>query len=111
VLVFQRPLVFLTGLTVGDYLLWKWSLAGNHVALALVAGFTLVPLAIVTALLLAVMVARLIARSTRRPAERRRVSEQPTHLHPLRAAAGRQRGDAAGASRTSRRRSSRKLAA
>jgi hypothetical protein len=65
-------LVFVSGLTVGDYLLWNWSLAGNHVALALVAGFTLVPLAVVCALSLALAVIRLLAHSSRRPARRRR---------------------------------------
>jgi hypothetical protein len=65
-------LVFVTGLTVGDYLLWNWSLAGNHVALALLAGFTLVPLAVVCALLLALTVLRALARSSRRPAGHRR---------------------------------------
>jgi hypothetical protein len=66
--VLQRRLVFLTGLTVGDYLLWHWSLAGNHVALALVAGFTLVPLAVVYVLLATFALARRLARLTRRPA-------------------------------------------
>ena len=109
--VSQRSLVFLAGLTVGDYLLWNWSLAGNHVALALVAGFSLVPLAIACALLLALAIARLLARSTRRPVRRARASDQPTRLHPRHAASPtRQRGGAR-ASRASGRRSSRKLAA
>jgi len=34
--VSARPLVFVSGLTVGDYLLWNWSLSGNHDVLALV---------------------------------------------------------------------------
>ena len=41
----RRPLVFVSGLTVGDYLLWNWSLNGNHDVLALVSGLTLPPLA------------------------------------------------------------------
>ena len=36
----HRPLVFLSGLTVGDYLLWNWSLNGNHDVLALISGLT-----------------------------------------------------------------------
>jgi hypothetical protein len=66
--VSQRPLVFVSGLTVGDYLLWNWSLGGNHDVLALVAGLTLPPLAVATLWLLALTIARLIARTASRPA-------------------------------------------
>lgn len=62
-----RPLVFVTGLTVGDYLLWNWSLNGNHDVLALVSGLTLPPLAVACLWLLAMSVARLIAAIARRP--------------------------------------------
>lgn len=62
-----RPLVFVTGLTVGDYLLWNWSLNGNHDVLALVSGLTLPPLAVACLWLLAMSVARLIAATARRP--------------------------------------------
>jgi hypothetical protein len=86
--VSHRPLVFVSGLTVGDYLLWNWSLAGNHVALALISGFTLVPLAIVFLLLLAVSLARLIAQSTR-PVKRQA-------RHPRRRPRTRSRTTAAG---------------
>jgi hypothetical protein len=65
--VSHRPLVFVSGLTVGDYLLWNWSLNGNHDVLALVSGLTLPPLAVATLWLLALTIARLIARSARRP--------------------------------------------
>jgi hypothetical protein len=58
-----RPLVFLSGLTVGDYLLWNWSLTANHDVLALVSGLTLPPLALAALWLLALTVARLIASS------------------------------------------------
>ena len=44
--VSHRPLVFVSGLTVSDYLLWSWSLGGNHEVLALVSGLTLPPLAV-----------------------------------------------------------------
>ncbi len=64
----HRPLVFVSGLTVGDYLLWNWSLNGNHDVLALVSGLTLPPLAAASLWLLTLTVARLIARSARRPA-------------------------------------------
>ncbi|MGO9761483.1 MAG: hypothetical protein ACLP1Q_09530 [Solirubrobacteraceae bacterium] len=66
----NRPLVFLSGLTVGDYLLWNWSLNANHDVLALVSGLTLPPLAVASLWLLTLAVARLIARSARRPAAR-----------------------------------------
>ncbi len=59
----RRSLVFVTALTVGDYLLWNWSLNGNHDVLALVSGLTLPPLAVVCVWLLALSVARLLARS------------------------------------------------
>jgi hypothetical protein len=65
--VSYRPLVFVTGLTVGDYLLWNWSLNGNHDVLALVSGLTLPPLAVACLWLLAMSVARLIAATARRP--------------------------------------------
>jgi hypothetical protein len=61
-----------SGLTLGDYLLWNWSLAGDHGALALVSGLTLPPLALACASLLALNLARLIAGSTFTHAGRRR---------------------------------------
>jgi hypothetical protein len=60
-------LVFVSGLTVGDYLLWNWSLGSNRDVLALVSGLTLPPLAVACLWLLALSAARLIARSARRP--------------------------------------------
>jgi hypothetical protein len=62
--------VFVSGLTVCDYLLWNWSLNSNHDALALVSGLTLPPLAVACLWLLALSLARLIARGARRPASR-----------------------------------------
>jgi hypothetical protein len=83
--VSHRPLALLSGLTLGDYLLWNWSLSANHDVLALVAGLSLLPLALACLWLLAVSVARVLARSTLRAraaaAERRRAQ------HPRRAAA------------------------
>jgi hypothetical protein len=65
--VSHRPLVFLSGLTFGDYLLWSWSLNGNHDVLALVSGLTLPPLAVACLWLLVLSVARVIASTARRP--------------------------------------------
>jgi hypothetical protein len=65
--VSHRPLVFVSGLTAGDYLLWSWSSSGSHAVLALVSGLTLPPLAAACVWLLALTVARLIARTARRP--------------------------------------------
>lgn len=86
----QRPLVFVIGLTVGDYLLWNWSLNGNHTVLALVAGLTLPPLAVACLWLLTMSAARLIARSARRsPARARRVSSKAAKQPRRPASAGR----------------------
>jgi hypothetical protein len=56
----HRPLVFVFGLTVGDYLLWNWSLGANDDVLALVAGLTLPPLAVACVWLLVLNATRLI---------------------------------------------------
>ena len=63
-----RPLVFVSGLTLGDYLLWNWSLNHNHDVLALISGLTLPPLGVACVWLLALTAMRLIARFGRRPA-------------------------------------------
>ena len=62
----HRPLVLVSGLTVGDYLLWNWSLNGNHDVLVLVSGLTLPPLAVASLWLLAMSGARLLSRHGRR---------------------------------------------
>ena len=62
----HRPLVFVTGLTAGDYLLWNWSLGGDHEVVALVAGLTLPLLALAALWLAGRAVAGLIARSALR---------------------------------------------
>jgi hypothetical protein len=71
VLVSHRPLVFVSGLTICDYLLWNWSLSGNHVVLALISGLSLLPLAVVCLVSLVFAFARLIAWFARRPAVER----------------------------------------
>jgi hypothetical protein len=62
-------LAIVSGLTIGDYLLWNWSLNGSHDVLALVSGLTLPPLAAAFIWLIALTGARLLAR-TRRPGTR-----------------------------------------
>jgi hypothetical protein len=64
--VSYRPLAFVSGLTLGDYLLWNWSLNANHDVLALVSGLTLPPLLLACVWLLAVSLIRLVGGSTRR---------------------------------------------
>jgi hypothetical protein len=64
--VSHRPLVLVSGLTVGDYLLWNWSLNSNHDVLALVSGLTLPPLVVACLWLLALTVARLAGRTRTR---------------------------------------------
>lgn len=79
-LVSHRPLATVSGLTIGDYLLWNWSLNANHDVLALVSGLTLPPLAIAFAWLFALTVARLIARRrrlTRRPLGTPAIDQEP----------------------------------
>jgi hypothetical protein len=64
--VSYRPLAFVSGLTLGDYLLWNWSLNSNHDVLALVSGLTLPPLVLACAWLLALSLIRLVGGSSRR---------------------------------------------
>lgn len=68
----RRPLVFVLGLTVGDYLLWNWSLNGSHDVIALASGLTLPPLALASLWVLAVGAAHLLALTAKRPAKRTR---------------------------------------
>jgi len=80
--VSHRPLVLVSGLTLGDYLLWNWSLNSNHDVQALVSGLTLPPLAVACLWLLAMSVMRVIARYGRRPA-RRGMGIAPELDHPV----------------------------
>jgi hypothetical protein len=109
-----RPLVFVSGLTVGDYLLWNWSLGGNHGALALVSGLTLPPLAVACVWLLVLSLARLLMSRPERRAARagRRARARRASTHPHRAPAARARTAGEPASSTAPAgRSSSKLAA
>jgi hypothetical protein len=67
--VTYRPLAIVSGLTLGDYLLWDWSLKHNHDVLAVVAGLTLPPIALAWLWLLMIAVVRVTARSTRRSSQ------------------------------------------
>jgi hypothetical protein len=85
--VSHRPLALVSGLTVGDYLLWNWSLSNGHDVLALIAGVTLLPLGAALVWLVILTFARLLARSARggasTPARRGRAGAlsdtQPAH--------------------------------
>ncbi len=72
----RRPSVFVLALTVGDYLLWNWSLSANHDALALVSGLTLPPLVLVSLWIVAAGAMRLVAAlaAGRRSARARRTA-------------------------------------
>jgi hypothetical protein len=82
-----RPLLFVSGLTVGDYLLWNWSLAGNHGVLTLVSGLTLPPLAVACAWLIVLTLARLLMSQPERHAARvhRRARTRRTSTRATRA--------------------------
>ena len=62
----------MAGLTLGDYLLWNSSVGGGSSVLAFVSGLTLLPLALATAWLLVLTLARALARSTRPRTQRPR---------------------------------------
>ena len=84
----HRRLALSVVLTIGDFLLWEWSVADNRYILALVAGLALVPLAIATLWLLAVGVARALTRTARAPGIRHdRRASAPEIPEPARVAA------------------------
>jgi hypothetical protein len=68
--VSHRPLAIVSALTIGDYVLWNWSLNGSHDVLALVSGLSLPPLAAALVWLIALTAARLLGRATGRAAAR-----------------------------------------
>lgn len=72
-------------LTLGDYVLWNWSLSNSHDIVALASGMTLIPLLIASAWLLAVAGAHLIAGIARRHSgvsARNRTRHPATETHP-----------------------------
>jgi hypothetical protein len=66
------PLVYVSGLTLGDYLLWSWSLNHHHDVISVVAGLSLPVLGAACVWLLVVAVTRFIADRTSAPARRAR---------------------------------------
>jgi hypothetical protein len=88
----SRPLVFVSGLTFGDYLLWNWSLAGNHAVLALVSGLSLPPLAIVCLGLIVLHLARMVFARSRRGATARAGRTPASATRPRRHGAPRRGG-------------------
>jgi len=76
--VLHRPLALASGLTVGDYALWNWSLAGNREILALISGLLLTPLAIAFVWLLVLSVMRLLAHTAQRPRSRQAAARRRT---------------------------------
>ncbi|HEV3048646.1 MAG TPA: hypothetical protein VGY13_14935 [Solirubrobacteraceae bacterium] len=109
----SRPLVFVSGLAFGDYLLWNWSLAGNHATLALVSGLSLPPLALVCLGLIVLHLARMVFARSRGAAGPRAGGTRAHRARPGRRRASR-RGTPLGEhtpSTTSAGRSSSKLAA
>jgi hypothetical protein len=84
--VSRRPLVFVLALTVGDYLLWDWSLSGSHDVIALASGLTLPPLVLASLWVLAIGAARLLALTARRPARRTRAGSASRRSAPARTA-------------------------
>ena len=94
-----RSLVAVSGLTLGDYLLWNWSLNGNHDVIALISGLTLPPLALAFLWLLALSAARLLAFITR--SRERRVRAQQAALRVRQRSAASQGGASPQAKRNS----------
>jgi hypothetical protein len=82
--VSRRPPVFVIGLTVGDYLLWNWSLNAGHDVLALISGLTLPPLVLMSAWVLVMGAIAAGARIARR-------ARTPPAAQPMRRSAGARR--------------------
>ena len=66
----RRPLVTVPALTLGDLLLWHWSLTAPHTILAIVAGLTLPPLLVASMWLVGLACVQLLARGVRVPLTR-----------------------------------------
>jgi hypothetical protein len=98
--VSRRPLVSVSAITLVDYLLWNWSLKGDHGVLALIAGLTLPPLVLACLWLLTLSIAHLIADAARTPSFTRERIARARRSGRARAAA-RARMQAAGGVRSS----------
>ena len=99
----HRPLVLVSGLTFGDYLLWHWSLNGNHEVIALISGLTLVPLAVTLLWLLVVSVGRVLMGRQRTPRGRAAARPEPQAASPRAGVSAEDGPLPAGAQRSSRR--------
>ena len=77
-----RALLFLLALTAGDYLLWKWSIAGGHDVLSLLAGCTLVPLIAISAYRLVLAAAGLLSHAARRSSTSARAKRASREIAP-----------------------------
>jgi hypothetical protein len=67
-------LAFLLVLTVADYMLWNWSIAGGHDIVSLAAGLTLLPLGTVSIAQLALAAGRLMGLLLGRPSHSARAT-------------------------------------
>ena len=56
-----KRFALICGLTLADYLLWNWSVSGNHDVLAIVSGVTLPFLLLASAVLLVLSLARVMS--------------------------------------------------
>jgi hypothetical protein len=77
-----KPLALFSGLTASDYLLWNWSLNGNHDVLALVSGLTLPPLSVACLWLLATGIARLLGSARRSRTAHARAAQRASAKRP-----------------------------
>ena len=115
--VSRVTLVTVPALTLGDLLLWHWSLAGSHDVFALISGLSLPPLLIASAWLLIVAFVGAIARRARRPFARlgrvrsARVRATPAQLGAIATASPNAQATAVATPPGGRDASSRKIAA
>lgn len=74
-----RLLLTVAALVGGDYLLWNWSMAGDHTLMSLLSGLTLPVLSVVLAWLLILTSVRIIVRYMR---TRRGSAQAPRQASP-----------------------------
>jgi hypothetical protein len=85
----SKALALLLPLTLGDYLLWNWSVGGSHDVVALASGMTLLPLAVVSLGLLGLTALRALAHGLRRSSTMARSVQQPSRrAHARRSSTG-----------------------